>query len=786
MSTTPIPEAVLEALDDAAVITDGAGTILWASRRLLELFGYSAGEVAGRKLPRLLSWEARDSDAESTAATGVRRLEAFRKGGEPFPVEVRRVPLDEARTLVLVRDVTAIVTARARLREFTQAIETASSGVAIADRDLKLRQVNAALAGMFGIERQELLGQSLRTLFPAALAGHEFRDLVELRGLATESETRRRDGTPFPVEISFDPVLDEDGSAVGVVAIVQDISDRRRTAEALRVSEERYALAVRGAADGIWDWDLVHGRVYYSDRWQSLVGLAPGDVAPSPDEWFSRVHAEDLPTLTARLDRHLAGETTHFEMEHRVLHADGTYRWMLARGAAVWDETNRATRIAGSQTDITDRKVHDPLTGLPNRALFLDRVEQARAHARRQPKALFAVLFLDLDRFKVVNDSLGHSAGDQLLVQVARRIEACLRGGDTVARPGGDEFTILLEAIESPEEAMQVAQRIHDALALPFAISGHELFVTGSIGIALADRLASDLPGLVRDADTAMYRAKVIGRGRSQLFSGEMRSEMLARLQIETDLRRGLERDEFEVYYQPIVSLKGNVLTGFEALVRWHHPERGLLLPSAFITIAEETGAILPLGMWVLHEACRQLAQWRELEPQWADLSMSVNLSPRLFSQPDLVRLVREALEATRVPASALKLELTEGVLIAEPDEANRMLRELRQMGVGICLDDFGTGYSSLSYLNRFAIDVLKIDRSFVRELSEGGDKVELVRNIVRLGADLGLTVVAEGVETADQRRFLVDLDCELMQGFEFSRPLPAADVWALFHASPG
>jgi diguanylate cyclase (GGDEF)-like protein/PAS domain S-box-containing protein len=785
VTTPPLPEPVLEALEDAVLITDRAGTILWASERVTALFGWPRHEVIGRQLPRLLSWEARDSE-EAPAGAGSRRLEAFRKDGSPFPAEVRRVALDDGRALVLVRDLAPLADVRARLRELSQAIETASAGVAIADRDLAVGHANPALAAMLGIGRQELLGRSLRDLFPGALAGRDFRDLVGLRGLVTESETRRRDGTPFPVDLRFDPVLDEDGGATGVVAIVQDITERRRTEEALRVSEERYALAVRGASDGIWDWDLARGRVYYSERWQTLVGLEPGSAGASPDEWFARVHADDLQPLTDRLDRHLAGETDHFEIEHRVLHADGTYRWMLARGAAVWNADNRPTRIAGSQTDITDRKVHDPLTGLPNRALFIDRLERARAHARRSPKGLFAVLFLDIDRFKTVNDSLGHAAGDQLLVQVARRIEACLRGGDTVARPGGDEFTILLEEIESPDEAQQVAQRIHEAMALPFALAGHEFFVTASIGLVLADRLAADLPGLVRDADTAMYRAKLAGRGRSQVFSGEMRSEVIARLQIETDLRRGLERGEFEVYYQPIIALRDSSPTGFEALVRWHHPERGLLLPATFITIAEETGTILPLGMWVLHEACRQLASWRQLDPGWKSLSMSVNLSPRLFSQPDLVRQVAETLAATGVPPHALKLELTEGLLIEDPEQAARMLRELRQMGVGICLDDFGTGYSSLSYLNRFAVDVLKIDRSFVHDLGEGSDKLELVRNILRLGADLGLTVVAEGVETAAQRRFLADLDCQLMQGFEFSRPLPAEEAWRLFHPLPG
>jgi diguanylate cyclase (GGDEF)-like protein len=459
---------------------------------------------------------------------------------------------------------------------------------------------------------------------------------------------------------------------------------------------------------------------------------------------------------------------------------------MLARGAAVWDAAGRPTRLAGSQTDITDRKVRDPLTGLPNRALFLDRLDHARARARRAGQGRFAVLYIDLDRFKMINDSLGHSAGDQLLVQVSRRIEACLRGGDTVARLGGDEFTVLLEEIRTSDEALEITQRVHEALLHPFMVAGHELYVTASVGISLGDRMAEDLTGLLRDADTAMYRAKVTGRGRSQLFSGEMRSEVMARLQIENDLRRGFERQEFEVHYQPIVSLADHALDGFEALVRWRHPERGLLLPAFFIGVAEETGVILPLGMWVLEEACAQLARWRAQDPGWEPLTMSVNLSPRLFAQPDLVRQVAAALERSDVPASRLKLEITEGLLIEDPEQARSMIQDLRAMGVSICLDDFGTGYSSLSYLNRFAVDVLKIDRSFIRDLTSDGDKAELVKNILRLAADLQLTVIAEGVETPEQRRRLEQLDCLWMQGFEFSRPVPAEDAWRIFHPGAG
>ena len=779
-----LPEAVLEALDDAVLAVDAEGRITWASARVEELWGYAPREVIGKKLPLLLSYDTRDPDAGGSDAARGKRLEAYRRNGSTFPVRVSRVELRPGgSTLVLVRDRSDLARARERLRQLDQVLRTTGAGVAVVDRELAVIDGNPALDDLHGFRRGELAGAPLATIAPELVAGREFRELAAAGGVRQECANRRRDGASVPVDARLDPVLDDDGVAVGLIAVFQDVTERKRAQEALRVSEERYALAVRGANDGLWDWNLQSGEVYYSERWETLVGLDPGAASASPDEWFARVHPEDLPHLTERLDRHLAGASEHFEDEHRVLHRDGNYRWMLARGAAVWDGQGRPTRIAGSQTDITDRKVHDPLTGLPNRALFIDRLERARARARRTERGLYAVLYLDLDRFKVVNDSLGHPIGDQLLVQVARRVEACLRAGDTVARLSGDEFTALLEEVAGLDEAVAVADRVHESFLAPFTVAGHELFVSASVGISLGGAETADLGELIRDADTAMYRAKVSGRGRSQIFTGEMRSAVVAQLQLENDLRRAVERREFEVHYQPIVALRDNAVIGFEALVRWHHPERGLVYPEGFIRTAEETGLILPLGMWVLEEACRQLAEWRRLEPAWQGLTMSVNLSPKLFTQPHLVPQIQAILERSGLPPDRLKLELTEGVLIENPQTASDMLRELRAMSIGICIDDFGTGYSSLSYLNRFAVDVLKIDRSFVAALGDGGERLDLVRNILRLAADLGLSVVAEGAETPEQQRFLTELKCEFMQGYHFARPAPAAVVWTDLHS---
>ena len=785
-----LPRQVLEALDDAAIVTDAEDTILWASSRVEALWGYTAAETQRKKLQFLVSFESNelldDTDVDGPSPvrrepTRRRRLEAYRKDGSTFPVQITKIATIEGRDrrmLVLVRDASELLSARDRLRRLEKALETAPTGVAIADRDLLVLWANPALAAMHECSTAEALGQPLARFLPDSLAGLEFRDLVSLGRQRHEGDCRRPSGPTFPVEAHFDLVLDEHGEPDGIVALCQNITERRRTEAALRESEERYALAVRGANDGIWDWDLRRRKVYYSNRWQRMLGLEPGEIADDSEAWFERVHPEDRNRLQEKLTRHLAGETDLFEDEHRMEHRDGSYRWMLARGSALFGADDKPYRIAGSQTDITDRKVHDPLTGLPNRALFLDRLERARARARRAGRTLYSVLFLDLDRFKVVNDSLGHPVGDLLLVAVAQRIEACLRAGDTVARLGGDEFAVLLEEISELDEASEIAGRIHDAFAMPFLVGDHELFVTVSVGIALGSSETQDLATLLRDADTAMYRAKVSGRGRSQIFTGEMRSEVMAQLRLENDLRRAVERHEFEVYYQPILALKDAAITALEALVRWNHPDRGLLEPAQFISAAEETGIIVPLGMWVLEEACRQLKAWQLADPAWRELTMSVNLSPKLFAQAELVREIAATLDRTGLAPRHLKLEITEGVLVHNPQAASAMLKQLRSMGVGICIDDFGTGYSSLSYLTTFSVDVLKIDRSFIHNLKGSGDDHELVRNIVRLAAGLGLSVVAEGVETDDQREQLQAMNCEFVQGFHYSRPVNAETVW--------
>jgi diguanylate cyclase (GGDEF)-like protein/PAS domain S-box-containing protein len=560
-----------------------------------------------------------------------------------------------------------------------------------------------------------------------------------------------------------------------------------RAEQALRASEERYALAARGSNDGLWDWNLRDKEIYLSSRWKSMLGYIDTEIGDKPEEWFDRIHEADRDKVRQGVADHFNGQTPHFEVEARMLHKDGVFRWMLTRGLMIRDDAGAPLRMAGSQTDITEGKVADPMTGLPNRLLFLDRLSRLIAYRRRHPETLFAVLFLDLDGFKLVNDSLGHAVGDKLLIGVANRLEAALRDSDTVtrldesftiARLGGDEFAIILNDLQDSSDAMVVAERLLQELSRPFLIDDRELFSSMSIGIALSTLGYPQPEDYLRDADTAMYRAKALGKGRFEVFDADMRKLITQRLEIETDLRRAMERDEFCNFYQPIISLECGTIVAFEALLRWQHPTRGLLEPADFIPVAEDTGMIRELGWWALEEACRQIVVWRLLHPSFAKLSMSVNLSVKQFVDPLFGTRLAVLLEECNLPDGTLKLEITESSIMSDSTAAIALLSQFKALGVRLAIDDFGTGYSSLSYLHRFPLDTLKIDRSFTDAIRHGGkDESMIARTIMPLAQHLGLDVVAEGVETIEQATLLKELRCKYAQGFLFSKPVNAEDV---------
>lgn len=573
------------------------------------------------------------------------------------------------------------------------------------------------------------------------------------------------------------------------LARIQTQLARKHTEKALHESEERYSLAARAANDGLWDWDLLSGKIYFSPRWKSMLGWEEHEISDDPNEWFGRIHPDDVDRVRSDISAYLEELTTHYEDEYRILHRDGNYLWMLGRAFAVRDEDGKAYRMAGSQTDITRGKVVDVLTGLPNRVLFMDRLARSFDRARTRKDKTLALIFLDLDDFKLINDSLGHLVGDQLLVAIAGRLESTVRSGDsvarfgrnnTIARLGGDEFTILLEEITGASDALRVAERIAKELSDPFILGGQEMFPTASMGIALYNPSYQIPEELLRDADTAMYSAKALGKGRYEIFDSNMRANTIARLQLETELRKGLEREEFENYYQSIVSLKTGKIVGFEALIRWNHPARGLVSPNSFIPLAEETGLIVPIGQWVLESATQQLKLWQTRFMQEHPLVLGINLSARHFLQPELIDQCRGIIEKAHLPDKSLSLEVTESAMMPDPECAIKVMTQLKTLGIKIALDDFGTGYSSLSYLHRFPLDSLKIDRSFVTRMMEDD---EIVRTIIVLGRNLGLKIIAEGVETIEQAVRLRELGCEYAQGFFFSTPINAEQATDLLAA---
>ncbi len=651
--------------------------------------------------------------------------------------------------------------------------------------DMRYLGINRYLASIFNMPPEAFVGNEIGFMENSPSFANFVREFFASDQQSSSIEISASVGETLHSFLIWAQKYDAGKSAVFVGL---DISDRHRMEAALRESQERYKLAAEGANDGLWDWNLKTNEIYYSLRWKAMLGWSDEAIGNSPDDWFQRIHPDDQERVQAELLLHFRDQTSHFESEHRMQHRDGSYRWMLNRGLAVRDQDGRVLRMAGSQTDITERKrteeqllrdaFYDGLTGLPNRALFLDRLGGALNRLKRVGDYLCAVLFVDLDRFKMVNDSLGRAIGDQLLIAVARRLESCIRAGDTLGRVGEDEYVILSEDLRDVNEATKLAHQIHQEFAsAPFNVAGQEVFCTVSIGIAMSQASYDRPEDLLRDADIAMYQAKNLGRSRTKVFNTGMETIAKERLRMETDLRHALERQEFYLCYQPIVALDTHRISGFEALVRWQHPHRGHVSPSEFIPVVEDNGLIVPLGSWVLREACQQLRAWQQEFPQLTPLTISINISGKQFAQPELVHQVAEILQETGLHPQDLKLEITETVIMDHAASAIALLSDLKALGVQLQIDDFGTGYSSFSYLHRFPADNLKIDRSFIIDMGTGDNSYEIVQAIITMAHNLGMTVTAEGVETNDQMTCLTRMGCDYGQGYFFARALEKHDI---------
>ena len=626
--------------------------------------------------------------------------------------------------------------------------------------------------------------EAMATLETQFRTGEEFEE---------EYRIIRPDGTIKWVWVRAFPICDDRGKVNRFVGIAEDVSERQEAIDALRKSEKQFRLTFEKAPIGMAITTL-------DDQFQR-VNLALCDLLGYTQEELIKLnltdinHPEDFPIYQAEKYKLLSEEESDFQMENRYVSIYGRVVDTILKVVLIRDEKGTPLHFHNQIVDISDRKriekqlfhdaFHDGLTGLPNRALFMDRLGQALKRNLQGENQLFAVLFLDLDRFKVVNESVGHLLGDKLLISLARRLEDCVHPADTVARLGGDEFSILLENLKEQQQAIKVAEIISQKLKKPFNLDGYELFTTVSIGIAFCNQDYQQPEDLLRDADLSMYHAKDQGKARYAIFDTSMHKLAIRRLQLESELRLGIKNQEFQLYYQPITSLVTGKLSGFEALVRWLHPENGLISPAEFIPIAEETGLIIPIGNWVLREACHQLSVWHEKFPAHPPLKISINLSGKEITEPDLLEKIDQILAETGISGRQIKLEITESILIDNLEVATNILSELRKRDIQLSIDDFGTGYSSLSYLHRFPVNTLKIDQSFVKQMQAKDYNSEIVRAIITLAHILNMDVIAEGIETTSQLAELKLLKCEQGQGYLFSKPLSKVEAEILIRKSP-
>lgn len=681
----------------------------------------------------------------------------------------------------------AVLPARVMQDDFRSVFEYAGVGMAFTSLDDRYLRVNRKFADMLGYDIDEIC--SLGPVQVAAeehRAGWPARRAALLSGASSEvtCEVRyhRKGGGALWVSVVTSLIRSESGEPQHFLSVVQDISARQAAEAALRESEEKFRQLADNIPEIFWITDARQRRLHYlSPGFETLTGTCLKEVLRRPRSWLKVVHPEDRERVRLARKALPSGE---YNVEYRIVLANGDVRWVHDQAFPVRDAGGDVYRIAGIGADVTHRKEaeeklvylahYDGLTGLPNRVLFFDRLQQTVAQAARRG-APAAVMFLDLDRFKIVNDTLGHGVGDDLLRQVAQRLSACIRDGDTVARFSGDEFVLIVNDLHGPEDARNIGQKVLQAFVDPFRVASHEIFVSTSIGISMYPADSADEQALVKDADTAMYRAKESGRNNFQFYTREMNARAMYRLSLENSLRHALERDEFRLHYQPKACLHTGEITGLEALLRWERPGHGLVSPADFVPLLEDTGLIVPVGEWVIGEACRQVRAWHDAgrEP----VAIAINISARQFAAPNLGAIIKHLLDEHQADPRYIELELTESLLMVNTEEAVRTLEYLKSLGLRLSIDDFGTGYSSLSYLKRFPIDALKIDRSFIDQITTDVDDATITRAVIGMAHNLGLKVVAEGVETQEQLSFLSDNGCDEAQGYFFAHPQPAGEV---------
>ncbi len=695
----------------------------------------------------------------------------------------------------------ASAAAFAALREsearFRLLLDSSPQGIFGIDTNGVCTFVNRACLDMLGYTREEMLGQ-----FVHPLIHHSHPDgrpypreecrvrLATQAGEAAQVDDEvhwRKDGTSFPVEYRSQPLY-RDGTLVGTVVSFADISERTRMEQSLRESEARFRAMAEHSADWIWALDANGRHVYSNTHVVEALGYTTDELLAMPAE--ALIHPDDLPLYRTTFAAAVAGRHGWANVTLRWRHRNGSYRILESSASPLFDETGKLAGFQGVDRDVTERVQtearieylahHDALTGLPNRVLLRDRFEHAVAQARRA-HARVGLLFLDLDNFKVVNDTLGHAAGDELLLSVVTRLARCTRDSDTISRQGGDEFIVLLDSVPDMEAVERVAGEILEHLAEPILIGSHELAASCSIGVVVYPEDGSDFDRLLQKADTAMYNAKNAGRNTYRFFDERMNLQAQEHLLLQNGLHQALFRAELHLHYQPQFDVASGRAIGAEALLRWRNPELGDVPPGRFIPVAEDCGLIVPIGAWVLEQACRQAQAWRQAG--LPDLVMSVNLSAMQFRRGGLVETVSGALARSGLPPHLLELELTESILLQDVENTLDTVQRLKALGVRLSLDDFGTGYSSLSYLKRFAVDRLKIDQSFVRDVTHDADQAAIVQAIVQLAKSLRLGIIAEGVETPEQHAFLCDAGCTDMQGFLLSRPLPAMEAEARLRA---